>query len=214
MNGIVVLISGRGSNLAAICKSGLASQIKCVISNKADAAGLAIATQYNIPHKVIVNTAYPNREEFDTQLAQVIDSFNPQLVVLAGFMRILTSELVNHYKNRMINIHPSLLPAFTGFNAQKQALDAKVKISGATVHFVTPQLDHVPIIVQGVVKVGDTDTEDDLSSRILELEHVIYPFAIKKILDGNVRIDDMQVITRQDADDAKILGKFQSHIYY
>lgn len=214
MNGIVVLISGRGSNLAAICKSGLASQIKCVISNKADAAGLAIATQYNIPHKVIVHTAYPNREEFDTQLAQVIDSFNPQLVVLAGFMRILTSELVNHYKNRMINIHPSLLPAFTGFNAQKQALDAKVKISGATVHFVTPQLDHGPIIVQGVVKVGDTDTEDDLSSRILELEHVIYPFAIKKILDGNVRIDDMQVITRQDADDAKILGKFQSHIYY
>jgi phosphoribosylglycinamide formyltransferase-1 len=215
MDGIVVLISGRGSNLAAICKNGLTSQIKCVISNKAAALGLNIAKEYNIPTEVIDHKLYNDRTEFDQALASIIDKHNPKLVVLAGFMRILSPYFVNHYLNRLINIHPSLLPSFIGINAQEQAISEKVKVSGATVHFVTEQLDHGPIIAQGVVKILPNDTPDSLSQRILEIEHTIYPFAISKILKNHTKIIDQKYVeVIYDENDSSILGKYQSQIYY
>ena len=215
MDGIVVLISGRGSNLAAICKNGLASQIKCVISNKADALGLNIAKEYNIPTEIIDHKLYKDRTEFDQALANIIDKCNPKLVVLAGFMRILSSYFVKHYLNRLINIHPSLLPAFIGINAQEQAIAEKVKASGVTVHFVTEQLDHGPIIAQGVVKVLSGETPHNLSQRILEIEHIIYPFAISKILNNHTKIIDQKYVeVMYDENDTSILGKYQSQIYY
>ena len=215
MDGIVVLISGRGSNLASICKNGLASQIKCVISNKADALGLNIAKEYNIPTEIINHKLYKDRTEFDQMLAKIIDKYNPKLVVLAGFMRILSSYFVNHYSNRLINIHPSLLPAFIGINAQEQAVAEKVKVSGATVHYVTEELDHGPIIAQGVVKVLPNDTPDSLSKRILEIEHIIYPFAISKILNNQTKIIDQKYVEVMPNDnDSNILGKFLPQIYY
>jgi phosphoribosylglycinamide formyltransferase-1 len=215
MDGIVVLISGRGSNLSAICNSGLAHQIKCVISNKADALGLNIAREYNIPSIIINHKLYKSREEFDGELAKTIDTFNPKLIVLAGFMRILSHGFVDKYTGRMINIHPSLLPAFIGINAHEQAIAQKVKISGATVHYVTKELDHGPIIAQGVVKLLHTDNVDDLSKRILEVEHIIYPFAIKKILNNQTQIiDEKYVEVIADEQDDIILGKYKTQVYY
>lgn len=215
MDGIVVLISGRGSNLAAICKNSLAPQIKCVISNKADALGINIAKEYNIPTEVINHKPYKDRTEFDQALAKTIDKYNPKLIVLAGFMRILSPYFVNHYLNRLVNIHPSLLPAFVGINAQEQAISEKVKVSGVTVHYVTEQLDHGPIIAQGVVKVLSNDTSDSLSQRILEIEHIIYPFAISKILNNQTKIIDQKYVeVIYDENDRRILGKHQSQIYY
>ena len=215
VDGIVVLISGRGSNLAAICKNSLAPQIKCVISNKADALGINIAKEYNIPTEVINHKPYKDRTEFDQALAKTIDKYNPKLIVLAGFMRILSPYFVNHYLNRLVNIHPSLLPAFVGINAQEQAISEKVKVSGVTVHYVTEQLDHGPIIAQGVVKVLSNDTSDSLSQRILEIEHIIYPFAISKILNNQTKIIDQKYVeVIYDENDCRILGKHQSQIYY
>ena len=215
MNGIVVLISGRGSNLAAICKSGIASKVDCVISNKADAIGLDIAKSYNIPTQVIDHKQYKTREDFDRVLSETIDKYKPKLVVLAGFMRILSSYFVENFAFRLINIHPSLLPSFIGIDAQNQAINSKVKVSGATVHYVTKELDHGPIIAQGVVKVLPNDTNEKLSSRILEIEHIIYPFVIQKILNNQIRIIDnkyVEVIAHET--DATILGSYQSQIYY
>lgn len=214
MKGIVVLISGRGSNLDAICNAGLTSEIKCVISNNANAPGLEKAANKNIPTCILDHKKFKSREDFDSELFGIINNYTPELIVLAGFMRILTTKFVNHFQNRMINIHPSLLPSFTGFDAQKQALDAKVKVTGATVHFVTPELDHGPIIVQGVTKVCPNDTKEDLSNRVLELEHIIYPFAIQKILQRQVEIIQNSVKVIHDENDLKILGKFYQHIYY
>lgn len=215
MDGIVVLISGRGSNLASICKNGLASQIKCVISNKADALGLNIAKEYNIPTEIINHKLYKDRTEFDQELSKTIDKYNPKLVVLAGFMRILSPYCVKHYLHRLINIHPSLLPAFVGVNAQEQAIAEKVKVSGVTVHYVTEELDHGPIIVQGVVRVLPNDSIDSLSKRILEIEHIIYSFAISKILNNQTKlIDQKYVEVALDENDGNILGKYQSQIYY
>ncbi len=215
MDGIVILISGRGSNLAAICKNGLANQIKCVISNKADALGLNIAKEFNIPTEIIDHKPYKSRTEFDLNLSKTIDKYNPKIVVLAGFMRILSSYFVNHYLNRLINIHPSLLPAFIGINAQEQALSEKVKVSGVTVHYVTEQLDYGPIIAQGVVKVLPNDTSDSLSKRILEIEHIIYPFIISKILMNQTKIINQKYVeVISDENDTSILGKYQSQIYY
>lgn len=215
MNGIVVLISGRGSNLGAICEAGLSRLIKCVISNRADAEGLTLAQEYNISSHVIEHKQFPNRETFDQELAKCIDSYNPKLVVLAGFMRILSSEFVNRYHNRLLNIHPSLLPSFIGTNAQGNAVASKVKVSGATVHFVTEELDHGPIIAQGVVGVKISDNKEDLAQRILGLEHVIYPFVIKKILADEVVISsDGQVTVTYKEKDKEYLGKYQEHVYY
>lgn len=220
MNKLVVLISGRGSNLGAMCASGLANQISCVISNSPTAAGLETALKYNIPTHIIDHKKYHSREEFDQKLAKCIDEYAPRLVALAGFMRILTPWFVDHYKNRLINIHPSLLPAFVGATAQSDAIKTRVKVSGATVHFVTNDLDMGPIIAQGVVPVLAHDTTDALKARILELEHVIYQFVIKKILANQVQIiDDSEttssaVIVGHDIGDATLLGKFINHIFY
>lgn len=175
-----VLISGRGSNLSAICESGLAPQIACVISNNHEAPGLNIAKQFNIPAHVVDHKEFTTREEFELKILEIINTYTIKLIVLAGFMRILSPQFIAKFTNRIINIHPSILPAFIGTHAQSDAFNAKVKISGATVHFVTDKLDYGPIIAQGIVPTTATDTEVSLSNRILSLEHTLYPFVIKK----------------------------------
>ena len=172
MKRIVILISGRGSNMEAILRAASAekwpAQIVAVISNKSTAAGLATASSAGIAARVVEHVSYPDRAQFDQALSTVIDEYSPDLVILAGFLRILTSAFVAHYHGRMVNIHPSLLPSFPGLNTHQRALEAGVKFHGATVHFVTPELDHGPIIEQAIVPVLDTDTEDTLAARVLE----------------------------------------------
>ena len=167
MKKIVILISGRGSNMQAIVQAAQSqqwpAQIAAVISNKPDAVGLAYAASLNIPTLVVESKAYPNRESFDAALQQAIDGFAADLVVLAGFMRILTPQFVQHFENRIMNIHPSLLPSFVGLHTHQQALDAGVKFHGATVHFVTAELDHGPIIDQACVRIESDDTEESLA---------------------------------------------------
>lgn len=215
MNKFVVLISGYGSNLEAMCNSGLAPNIAAVISNKKDVRGLTIATKHNIPTCVIEHTSFKSRKEFDQALKEQIDTYAPMFVVLAGFMRILTKEFVDHYENRLINIHPSILPAFIGPTAQHDALEKKVKVTGATVHFVTVALDSGPTIAQGIVPLKHDDTLETIKARIRELEHVIYPFVIKKYLANQISIGaDNAVIVKLDANDANLTGKFLHHIFY
>jgi phosphoribosylglycinamide formyltransferase-1 len=212
---IVVLISGRGSNLAAICNAGLAHNVKCVISNKAAAPGLEIAKNHNIPSYIVDHKQYTSREEFDKQLADIIDRFNPQYIILAGFMRILSSWFVSHYPNRLINIHPSILPAFTGANAISEAFNAGVKVSGVTIHFVTDKLDHGPIIAQGIVEVPVEASVDDLTNKIHSIEHIIYPFVIKKLINGKVNVsDDGYVTVEKTENDSKLLGDFSNKVFY
>ena len=165
------------------------AQIAAVISNRADAAGLDYAASIGIPTAVVVSKNFPTREAFDAALQAEIDRYSPDLVVLAGFMRILTAPFVQHYTGRMINIHPSLLPSFTGLATHKQALDAGVKIHGVTVHFVTPELDHGPIIDQAAVRVFANDTEESLSARLLTHEHFIYPRAVRWFVEGKLTIE-------------------------
>jgi phosphoribosylglycinamide formyltransferase-1 len=197
MKNIVILISGRGSNMQALVHAISAEQwparIAAVISNKADAAGLAFAAAQGIPIAVVSNKAYPTRDAFDAALREEIDRFSPDLVVLAGFMRILTAPFVAHYAGRMLNIHPSLLPSFPGLATHQQALDAGVKVHGATVHFVTAELDHGPIVAQAVVPVLPDDTEKSLSARVLEQEHVIYPRAVRWFIEGRLTIEHNRV---------------------
>jgi len=188
MKRIVILISGHGSNMAAILQAASAeqwpAQVVAVISNQANAAGLATASAAGIAARVVEHVAYPDRAQFDQALSAVIDAYAPDLVVLAGFLRILTPEFVEHYHGRLLNIHPSLLPSFPGLDTHRRALEAGVKVHGATVHFVTPELDHGPIIEQATVPVLDTDTEDTLASRVLEQEHVIYPRTVREFIEG------------------------------
>jgi phosphoribosylglycinamide formyltransferase-1 len=197
MKKIVILISGRGSNMEAILRVAAAEQwparIAAVISNKAGAAGLKTAEAAGIPALAVEHRNFPDRNSFDRALAEAIDRFDPQLVVLAGFMRILTAGFVQHYHGRLLNIHPSLLPSFPGLATHQQALDAGVKFHGATVHFVTPELDHGPIVEQAVVPVRDDDTESVLAARVLEQEHVIYPRAVRDIIEGRVWLDGDRV---------------------
>lgn len=215
MAGIVVLISGRGSNLAAMCKAGLTSQIKCVISNKVDAKGLDIAHEFNIPSVVIDHNEFETREEFDRHLALEIDKYNPKYIILAGFMRILSSWFVKHYTMQLVNIHPSILPAFIGSKAIADAFNAQVKISGATIHFVTDQLDHGPIIAQGVISATKCNTIEELANKIHRLEHVLYPFIIHKLINNKVRFHtNSSVIVEKEAPDTQVLGEFISHIFY
>ena len=159
MKKVVILISGRGSNMAALLKAKLPCEIVAVISNKADAAGLQTAQAHGIPTAVIEHHSYPQRELFDAALAAEIDRYAPDVVVLAGFMRILTPAFVGCYRGRLINIHPSLLPAYAGLHTHERALHDGVKIHGCTVHFVTPDLDHGPVIIQAAVPVLQGDTE-------------------------------------------------------
>ena len=190
MKNIVILISGSGSNMSAIVRRAqqerwsetLGARVAAVISNKADAKGLVFAREQGIATAVLDHKAYPSREAFDAALAQEIDRHAPTLVVLAGFMRILTPGFVAHYAGRLLNIHPSLLPAFPGLNTHQRAIDAGCKFAGATVHQVTADLDHGPILDQAVVPVLANDTADALAARVLTQEHLIYPRAVARFL--------------------------------
>ncbi len=197
MKNIVILISGRGSNMEAILHAAAAekwpARIAAVISNKADAAGLNTAEAAGIPAASVEHRNFPDRDSFDRALAETIDRYAPDLVVLAGFMRILTAGFVHHYQGRLLNIHPSLLPSFPGLATHQQALDAGVKFHGATVHYVTPALDHGPIVEQAVVPVLEDDTESVLAKRVLAQEHVIYPRAVRDIIEGRVWLDGDRV---------------------
>lgn len=198
MKRIVILISGRGSNMQAMLKVAAAerwpAQIAAVISNQPTAAGLDVARTAGIPTSAINHRDYPDREQFDAALAELIDQYSPDLIVLAGFMRILTPGFVNRYFGRLINIHPSLLPSFPGLHTHQQAIDAGVKVHGATVHFVTTELDHGPIIAQVAVPVLDDDTEDTLAARVLEHEHRIYPKAVSDLMSGALKLVDGRVV--------------------
>ncbi len=186
---IVVLISGRGSNFKAIVEAQIPNvEIRAVISNRTDAQGLLYAQAQGIATAVINHRDYPDRLSFDQALQQLIDSYAPQLVVLAGFMRILTSEFVTHYQNRLINIHPSLLPEFKGLHTHERALAAGVKEHGATVHFVTAELDAGPVILQARVPILPDDDADKLAQRVLEQEHRIYPKAIQMIAEEHLQL--------------------------
>jgi phosphoribosylglycinamide formyltransferase 1 len=190
MKNIVILISGGGSNMQAIVQAAqqerwaqtLGARVVAVISNKADAGGLALAQQLGIATQVLAHTAYASREAFDQALMQAIDAHQPALVVLAGFMRLLTPAFVSHFEGRLLNIHPSLLPAFPGLHTHQRALDAGCKFAGATVHAVTTELDHGRIFEQSVVPVLPDDTRATLAERVLATEHFIYPKAIKAVL--------------------------------
>lgn len=188
---IVVVISGRGSNMRALVEAGL--PIAAVVSNRADAAGLEFARARGIPALVVAHTAYPTRAAFDDALAAEVERFAPRLVALAGFMRILTPGFVRRFEGRLLNIHPSLLPAFPGLDTHARALAAGVKIHGATVHFVTAALDHGPIVIQAAVPVRPDDDETILAARVLAQEHRIYPRAARWFLDGRLRLDGGQV---------------------
>lgn len=196
MKSIVILISGRGSNMQAIFDAGLPARIAAVISNRADAKGLEVARSHDIPTAIVNHADYPTREAFDTALAAAIDAYGPQLVVLAGFMRILTPKFVERYSGRMINIHPSLLPAFPGTDTHRRALEAGVKLHGCTVHFVTPQVDRGPIIIQAEVPVLAEDDEATLAARVLEQEHVIYPQAVRWFIEDRLHIENGAVHLR------------------
>jgi phosphoribosylglycinamide formyltransferase-1 len=190
MKNIVVLISGSGSNMAAIVQRALqenwsetlGARVVAVISNRADAAGLDWASERGIAVRVVDHKAFESREAFDAGLQSVVDAFEPSLVVLAGFMRILGDGFVRHYEGRMVNIHPSLLPAFPGLRTHQRAIDAGCKFAGATVHVVTPELDHGPILEQSVVPVLPDDTAASLAARVLATEHTIYPKAVKALM--------------------------------
>jgi phosphoribosylglycinamide formyltransferase-1 len=190
MKNIVILISGRGSNMEAIVRAAQAerwpARIAAVISNRADAGGLAFAASHGIATAVVSNKEYASREAFDAALQTVIDTFSPDLVVLAGFMRILTPGFVDHYAGRMLNIHPSLLPLFPGLHTHAQALAAGVAEHGATVHFVTAELDHGPSVAQARVPVLPGDTPDTLSARVLVQEHLLYPQAVRSFVEGQL----------------------------
>ena len=193
----VVLISGRGSNLSAILKATQSADypatIVGVIANKAEAPGLQLARDAGIPVSVVLNGDYADRDSYDNALQAAVDAYAPDLVVLAGFMRILTPAFVAHYANRMINIHPSLLPSFTGLNTHQRALDAGVRLHGCTVHFVTAELDHGPIIAQAAVPVLDGDNARALAARVLAVEHLLYPKAVRWFAEGRLHIDGARV---------------------
>ena len=186
MKNIVILISGRGSNMEAIVQAcaqqNWSARIAAVISNKATAGGLEFAASHGIATAVVDHKQFDSREAFDTELARVIDSYQPDLVVLAGFMRILTEGFVRHYDGRLLNIHPSLLPAFPGLHTHERAIEAGCKLAGATVHLVTEVLDEGPILAQAVVPVLAHDTPDVLAARVLTQEHRIYSRAIADFL--------------------------------
>lgn len=205
MKSIVILVSGRGSNmealLAAVARGELPVRVAAVISNRPDAAGLASAAVRGIATAVVDHRNFAERETFDSALATAIDAHTPDLVVLAGFMRILTAGFVQHFAGRLINIHPSLLPSFPGLHTHRQALAAGVRIHGCSAHFVTPALDHGPLIVQAAVPVLDDDDEARLAARVLAQEHRIYPLAVRWFAEGRLRLvgERVQFDGSQDA---------------
>lgn len=189
MKKIVILISGRGSNMQALLQAKLPCRIAAVISNRADAEGLSIAREYGIPTAVVEHRDYADRDSFEAALVKTMDDFQPDFVALAGFMRILSPGFVARYQGRLINIHPSLLPAYGGLHTHARALRDGVKIHGCTVHFVTTDLDHGPIIIQAAVPVLQEDTEQTLAARVLHEEHHIYPQALGWLCKDQIELD-------------------------
>jgi phosphoribosylglycinamide formyltransferase 1 len=193
MKRIVILISGRGSNMQAIVRACAVqrwpAQVVAVVSNRPQATGLAFAQQHGIATHVVDHQGFDSREAFDAALAQTLHCCSPDAVVLAGFMRILTPDFVRQFAGRMLNIHPSLLPAFTGLHTHRRALEVGCKLAGATVHFVTAELDHGPIVAQAVVPIRRDDTEASLTARVLQHEHHIYPLAVQWLVQDQLTID-------------------------
>lgn len=198
MKNIVILISGRGSNMEALIRARDAqawpARIAAVISNTEKAAGLATAEKAGIFTQAVVKKAGEDRPSYDARLAEAIDRHKPDLLVLAGFMRILTAEFVRHYEGRIVNIHPALLPAFTGLHTHARAIEAGVRLHGATVHFVTPDLDAGPIIAQAAVPVMPGDTEETLADRVLQQEHRLYPQVVRWLVEGKARLEAGRVV--------------------
>jgi phosphoribosylglycinamide formyltransferase-1 len=198
MKSIVILISGRGSNmhslLDAVAAGSLPVRVAAVLSNRGDAPGLETAAARGVATRVVDHRAFASREAFDAALAGVIDSIAPDLVLLAGFMRILSDGFVQHFAGRLINIHPSLLPAFPGLHTHRRALAEGVRVHGCTVHFVTPTLDHGPIIVQAAVPVLDDDNEASLAARVLAQEHRVYPLAVRWLAEERLQVVDGRVL--------------------
>ena len=209
MKNIVILISGRGSNLEALIAArdagNLPVNIAAVISNRPEAMGLETAQKAGIAAHFINHKAFAGREAFDAALAECIDDFSPDLVVLAGFMRILSEGFVRHYEGRLMNIHPSLLPSFPGLHTHQRALEEGVRIHGCTVHFVTPTLDHGPVIIQAAVPVLDSDSEDSLSARVLRQEHLIYPQAVRWFAEDKLTLENGRVRLAADLADPAVL---------
>lgn len=201
---IVILISGRGSNMEAIvhacAREGWAARVAAVVSNRPDAAGLAFAQAQGIATAVVNHRDYPDRESFDAELARAVQSFAPDVVVLAGFMRILTPVFITPFAGRLLNIHPSLLPAFTGLHTHRRALEEGCKLAGATVHLVTPELDHGPILAQAVVPVLPGDDESRLAARVLAQEHLMYPRAVRWLAEGRVAVDGAGRVSQLDGE--------------
>ena len=205
MKSLVILISGRGSNMQALIDAKLPVRIAAVISNRPNAAGLEIARTHGYETKVLDQRSYPVREAFDTALAEAIDAYEPDLIALAGFMRILGDGFVNRYCGKLMNVHPSLLPAFPGLNTHFRALKEGVKIHGCTVHFVTSQVDHGPIIIQAAVQTLPDDTEETLAARVLQQEHRIYPEAVRWFMEGRLKVADNRVEVSNAVVDGSIL---------
>lgn len=203
---VAVLVSGRGSNLQALIEAcateDFPARIACVVSNRPDAYGLERARAANIPTQVVDHTEYESREDFEEALDEAIRGFDVGLVCLAGFMRILTPAFVNRWRDRMINIHPSLLPAFRGLHTHERVIESGTRISGCTVHFVTPEMDDGPIIIQAAVPVREDDNAEKLAERVLAMEHRIYPEALRLFADGKVRVAGARVTT-EDAEFAE-----------
>ncbi|MCP3676980.1 MAG: phosphoribosylglycinamide formyltransferase [Deltaproteobacteria bacterium] len=197
---IAILVSGNGTNLQSIINAveagAIDAKIAVVISNNPNAFALERAVSHNIPTEVLPNSVCPSREEYDQKVIDILKSRNVELIVLAGFMRIITATLINAFPVGIMNIHPALLPAFPGLNVQKKAIEHGVKFSGATVHFVDEGVDTGPIIIQAVVPVHDDDTEETLAVRILKEEHRIYPQAIQFFAEGKLEIDGRRVIIK------------------
>lgn len=211
MKSLVILISGRGSNMRALFEAKLPVRIAAVISNNPDAAGLEIAKKYNIETCIVDHRTYPDRGAFDLSLAKRIDFYQPSLIVLAGFMRVLGDDFVNKYKGKLINIHPSLLPAFPGLGTHKQALEEGVKIHGCTVHFVTPQVDHGPIIIQAAVRVLPDDTNETLAARVLLQEHRIFPEAVRLFVEDRLKLSGSNVEVCNEVSDNSVLYSSELH---
>ena len=198
MKNIVILISGRGSNMQAIVNAAIPdARIAAVLSNSTTAAGLAWAAERGIATESLNHKDFPSRLAFDQTMMEKIDVYQPDLVVLAGFMRILTPEFCAHYSNRLINIHPSILPAFTGLHTHERALEAGCRVAGCTIHFVTPELDCGPIISQGIVPILDGDTPDDVDARVLTVEHRLFPQAVADFVAGRLKIEGNRVFNSE-----------------
>jgi phosphoribosylglycinamide formyltransferase-1 len=203
---VVVLLSGRGSNFRAIAEAQLPIEIVAVISNRPQAGGLEYARERGIPTFALDHAVHPDREAFDALLADEIERHRPDLVVLAGYMRILSTAFIARFEDRLLNIHPSLLPMFPGLKTHERALEEGVKIHGCTVHFVTPQLDHGPIVIQAAVPVRADDTPDSLAARVLAQEHRIYPQAIRWFAEGRLVKNHGRVNLRDDPASQSVLS--------